>query len=165
MARRKAASPLDEARRGESRASLPQFLIRTRKNDRHTAHAGLSPGGWWLFLPTRIEDFTGKWPLSATPHADARSLVWGPIFLPREHHPSHFSFFLSSRARGQKLNTGSFLALKKLEILFAYDMELNCLRIRATNQKHILILLRTRKVGDRITLFHEGPMKAPSSVR
>ncbi len=57
----------------------------------------------------------------------------------------------------EKLNTGSFLALKNLEILFAYDMELNCLRIRATNQKHILILLPDQKVGDRITLFHEAP--------
>jgi hypothetical protein len=42
------------------------------------------------------------------------------------------------------------------EILFAYDLELNCLRIRATNQKHILILLPGEKVGDRITLFHEA---------
>lgn len=57
----------------------------------------------------------------------------------------------------EKLNGGSFLALKNLEILFAYDLELNCLRIRATNQKHILILLPGEKVGDRITLFHEAP--------
>ena len=55
----------------------------------------------------------------------------------------------------EKLNGGSLLALKNLEILFAYDLELNCLRIRATNQKHILILLPGEKVGDRITLFHE----------
>jgi hypothetical protein len=57
----------------------------------------------------------------------------------------------------EKLNGRSFLALKNLEILFAYDLELNCLRIRATNQKHILILLPGEKVGDRITLFHEAP--------
>jgi hypothetical protein len=56
----------------------------------------------------------------------------------------------------EKLNGGSFLALKNLEILFAYDLELNCLRIRATNQKHILILLPGEKVGERITLFHEA---------
>jgi len=55
-----------------------------------------------------------------------------------------------------RLNGGSFLALKNLEILFAYDLELNCLRIRATNQKHILLLLPGEKVGDRITLFHEA---------
>ena len=56
----------------------------------------------------------------------------------------------------EKLNTGSFLALKNLEILFAYDMELNCLRIRATNQKHILIILPGEKVGDRMTRRAEG---------
>ena len=56
----------------------------------------------------------------------------------------------------EKLNGFSFLALKNLELLFAYDLELNSLRIRATNQKHILILLPGEKVGDRITLFHEA---------
>ncbi len=55
-----------------------------------------------------------------------------------------------------RLSGGSFLAIKNLEILFAYDLELNCLRIRATNQKHVLILLPGEKVGDRITLFHEA---------
>ena len=63
---------------------------------------------------------------------------------------------------GEKLNAASFLALKNLEIVFAYDLELNCLRIRATNQKHILVLLPGKKVGDRITLFHEA---SPSSHR
>ena len=57
----------------------------------------------------------------------------------------------------EKLNGGSFLALKNLEMLFAYDLELSCLRIRATNQKHILLLLPGERVGDRITLFHEAP--------
>ena len=57
----------------------------------------------------------------------------------------------------EKLNGGSFVALKGLEILFAYDLELNCLRIRAANQKHILLLLPGEKVGDRVTLFHEAP--------
>jgi hypothetical protein len=57
----------------------------------------------------------------------------------------------------EKLNAGSFVALKNLEIIFAYDLELNCLRIRAANQKHILVLLPGEKVGERITLFHEAP--------
>jgi hypothetical protein len=58
----------------------------------------------------------------------------------------------------EKLNDSvPLLALKNLEILFAYDLELNCLRIRATNQKHILILLPGERVADRITLFHEAP--------
>jgi hypothetical protein len=56
----------------------------------------------------------------------------------------------------EKLSSSFFVALKNLEILFAYDLELNCLRIRATNQKHILVLLPGERVGDRITLFHEA---------
>lgn len=56
-----------------------------------------------------------------------------------------------------KLNGSSLLTLKNLEILFAYDLELNCLRIRATNQKHILMLLPGERAADRITLFHESP--------
>jgi hypothetical protein len=57
----------------------------------------------------------------------------------------------------EKLEESSFLAVKNLELLFAYDIELNCFRIRATNQKHILVLLPGEKVADRITLFHEAP--------
>jgi hypothetical protein len=61
-----------------------------------------------------------------------------------------------------ELAVKSFLALKNLELLFAYDMELTCFRIRATNQKHILVLLPGERVGDHITLFHEAP---PSNHR
>lgn len=56
----------------------------------------------------------------------------------------------------ERLADASFLALKNLELLFAYDLELNCFRIRATNQKHILLLLPGERVSDRITLFHEA---------
>jgi hypothetical protein len=56
----------------------------------------------------------------------------------------------------ERLASTAFLALNHLEILFAYDLEMNCLRIRATNQKHILMLLAGERVGDRITLFHEA---------
>jgi hypothetical protein len=56
----------------------------------------------------------------------------------------------------EKLASTTFLALKNLELLFAYDLELNCFRIRATNQKHILVLLPGQQVSDRITLFHEA---------
>ena len=57
----------------------------------------------------------------------------------------------------EKLASAAFLALKNLELLFAYDLELNCFRIRATNQKHILLLLPGERASDRITLFHEAP--------
>jgi hypothetical protein len=56
----------------------------------------------------------------------------------------------------EKLEAGPFLAVKNLELLFAYDLELNCFRIRATNQKHILVLLPGEQASDRITLFHEA---------
>jgi hypothetical protein len=56
----------------------------------------------------------------------------------------------------ERLDVNSFVALKCLELLFAYDLELNCLRIRATNQKHILLLLPGERSSDRITLFYEA---------
>lgn len=56
-----------------------------------------------------------------------------------------------------RLASSAFLALKNLELLFAYDLELSCLRIRATMQKHILLMLPGQLVGDRVTLFHEAP--------
>jgi hypothetical protein len=61
-----------------------------------------------------------------------------------------------------KLEATSFLALANLEVLFAYDMELNCFRIRAANKKHILVLLPGERAGERITLFHEA---TPSNHR
>jgi len=57
----------------------------------------------------------------------------------------------------ERLASASFLALKNFELPFAYDLELNCLRIRATMRKHILLMLPGERVGDRITLFHEAP--------
>ena len=58
----------------------------------------------------------------------------------------------------ERLADTSFLAVKSLELLFAYDMEMNCFRIRAAaNQKHILVLLPGERVADRIILFHEAP--------
>jgi hypothetical protein len=62
----------------------------------------------------------------------------------------------------ERLEAAPFLAVKNLELVFAYDLELNCFRIRATNQKHILVLLPGERAGDRITLFHEAP---PSNHR
>ena len=57
----------------------------------------------------------------------------------------------------ERLDGGSFLAIKNLEVLFAYDLELNCLRIRATNQKHILILLPGERVGGPHHAVPRGP--------
>jgi len=48
------------------------------------------------------------------------------------------------------------VALKQLELLFAFDLELDKLRIRAVNQKHILLMLAGERTSERITLFHEA---------
>ncbi len=56
----------------------------------------------------------------------------------------------------EELEAGPFVALKQVELVFAYDLELNYLRTRGVNQKHILLLLPGRRDGDRITLFHEA---------
>ena len=48
------------------------------------------------------------------------------------------------------------VALKQLELLFAFDLELDKLRIRAVNQKHILLLLPGEQASERIMLFHEA---------
>ena len=56
----------------------------------------------------------------------------------------------------EELEAGSFVALKQVELVFAYDLELNCLRTRGVNQKHILLLLPGQRSSDRITLFHEA---------
>src|SRR3954453_885179 len=41
----------------------------------------------------------------------------------------------------EELEAGPFVALKQLELVFAYDLGLNYLRTRGVNQKHILLLL------------------------
>ena len=52
----------------------------------------------------------------------------------------------------------SFLAVKNLELLFAYDIELNCLPYPGDATRSIsLFCCRARQVADRITLFHEAP--------
>lgn len=50
----------------------------------------------------------------------------------------------------------SSLTLKQVELLFAFDIELDKVRIRGVNQKHILLMLPGEKSGERITLFHEA---------
>ncbi len=54
------------------------------------------------------------------------------------------------------LENSSTLTLKQVELLFAFDIELDRVRIRAVNQKHILLMLPGEMSGERITLFHEA---------
>lgn len=54
------------------------------------------------------------------------------------------------------LKENPFLVLKQIELLFAYDLELEVIRARATNQNHILLLLPGEKRGEHVTLFAEA---------
>lgn len=54
------------------------------------------------------------------------------------------------------LSESSTLTLKQVELLFAFDIELDKVRIRGVNQKHILLMLPGEMTGERITLFHEA---------
>lgn len=54
------------------------------------------------------------------------------------------------------LSQGRFVILKNLELLFAFDLELETVRARANNQNHILLLLPGEKRGDHVTLFSDA---------
>lgn len=54
------------------------------------------------------------------------------------------------------LANSTTLTLKQVELLFAFDIEFDRVRIRAVNQKHILLMLPGEMSGERITLFHEA---------
>lgn len=49
----------------------------------------------------------------------------------------------------------NFLILKDLELLFAYSLDVSRLRLWASNQQHLLILLPGEVRGDQIYLFPE----------
>ena len=61
------------------------------------------------------------------------------------------------RFLAEEFTSESFVALKQLELLYAYDMEFNALRTRAVNQKHILLLVPGERFSERTNLFHEAP--------
>jgi hypothetical protein len=54
------------------------------------------------------------------------------------------------------LEQDHFIILKQIELLFAYDLDLQTIRARASNQNHILLLLPGEKRGDHVALFTEA---------
>jgi len=52
-----------------------------------------------------------------------------------------------------------FVILKNLELLFAFELELETVRARANNQNHILMLLPAEKRGDHVVLFSEADQR------
>jgi hypothetical protein len=59
-----------------------------------------------------------------------------------------FEKFLRSKLRGKGL-----VVLQDLELLFAYNIDLNLLRTMATDEDRVLLLLPGRRGGERIRLF------------
>jgi hypothetical protein len=57
------------------------------------------------------------------------------------------------------LSNEHFIILKNLELLFAFDLELETVRARANNQNHILLLLPGEKRGDHVVLFSEAEQR------
>lgn len=49
-----------------------------------------------------------------------------------------------------------YLAVKQIELLFAFDLPLETFRARAVNQNHILLLLSGEKRGDHVLLFSQA---------
>jgi len=53
------------------------------------------------------------------------------------------------------LGKDSIVILSDLEMLFAYNIEMNLLRTLATDEKKLLLMLPGRRAGGRIVMFHE----------
>ena len=53
------------------------------------------------------------------------------------------------------IGESSIVVLANLEMLFAYNLEMNLLRTLATDEKKLLLLLPGRRAGGRIVMFHE----------
>ena len=56
----------------------------------------------------------------------------------------------------ERLEEHWFLVLKQFELLFAYGLDLSAFRTRATDQKHVLLLLPGGRSGEHVTLFQEA---------
>ena len=55
----------------------------------------------------------------------------------------------------QTLENSNIVILSGLEMLFAYNIEMNLLRTLATDEKKLLLLLPGKRSGERIVMFHE----------
>lgn len=93
--------------------------------------------------------------LERVPDDDLKSMVQNEAKRPRS-----ISQRVASELDGllaDHLAEHMLLILKQVELLFTYDLEFNPVRIRAANQKHILLMLPGERTSQRILLFHEAP--------
>jgi len=56
----------------------------------------------------------------------------------------------------KKLETSNTLILKDLELLFIYNIDFSSLRVLATDQHRIILLLQGKRVRDRIVMYPES---------
>jgi hypothetical protein len=91
--------------------------------------------------------------LDAIPDDEFKRLVENEAKYPEPtaaHVGRAFEKFLRESLTGQGV-----LVLSNLEMLFAYHVELNLLRVMAADENRVLLLLPGRKSRDRIVMFHE----------
>lgn len=70
------------------------------------------------------------------------------------HVAKSFEDFLRSRLQEYRQKNRSILILSHLELLFAYNLELNLLRTLATDEDRILLLLPGKRSGGNAVMFH-----------
>ena len=92
--------------------------------------------------------------LARIPDAESKSLVANEARRPAFVHEHLYQGF--DRLLADELGRTQVVTLKHMELLFAYNLELNTLRTRAVNEKYILLLLPGQRAGDRVTLFHKA---------
>jgi hypothetical protein len=91
--------------------------------------------------------------LKAIPDAEFKELAANEAKRPEPtaaHVARAFERFLRANLTGNGV-----LVLEKLEMLFAYHIELNLLRTMAADQDRVLLLLPGRRSHGRVIMFHE----------
>jgi len=103
--------------------------------------------------------------LSTIPDDEFQELVKNEAKRPEPtaaHVAKAFEAFLRSKLTGKGL-----IILSNLEMLFAYNLELNLLRTMASDDDRVLLLLPGRRSGGRIIMFpdtDEGSFTLPTNL-
>ena len=103
--------------------------------------------------------------LNAIPDDEFRQLVENEAKRPEPtaaHVAKAFEIFLRSKLQGKGL-----IALSNLQMLFAYNLELNLLRTMAADDDRILLLLPGRRSSGKIIMFpnpDEGSYTLPTNL-
>ncbi|NMB84703.1 MAG: hypothetical protein GYA29_00445 [Methanothrix sp.] len=92
--------------------------------------------------------------LSAIPDDEFRKLVENEARKP-EPTKAHINRAFEKFLRHSLMENG-LVVLSNLELVFAYDVDLNPLRTLATDQQRVILLLPGRRAGDKIIMFSES---------